>query len=126
MGRWQFLHRWDRTCERAGMHDLHFHDLRHTFGTWLVQAEVDYVVIESRCEGHRATGYTMDSKNESVALRAAEALLDRGYGRPMHGVELSEQKEIRTPTLVRVTFVTPSKRDEYCFISQRPYSHRFL
>ena len=70
------------------MHDLHFHDLRHTFGTWLVQAEVDYVVIESRCEGHRATGYTMDSKNESVALRAAEALLDRGYGRPMHGVEL--------------------------------------
>src|SRR4051812_28256578 len=29
----------------------------------------------------------MHSKNESVAVRAAEALLDRGYGRPMHGME---------------------------------------
>jgi hypothetical protein len=62
----------------------------------------------------------MDSKNESVAVRAAEALLDRGYGRPMQGVELSEQEEIRTPTLIRVTFVTPPKRDEHGSISQRP------
>src|SRR5687768_8093404 len=31
----------------------------------------------------------MDSKNESVAVRAAEALLDRGYGRPVHGTEVS-------------------------------------
>jgi len=95
------------------VHDLHFHDLRQTFGTWLMQPEVDDVVIESRCEGYRTTGYTMDSKN-------AKALLDRGYGRPMQGVELSEQEEIRTPTLVRVTFVTPPKRDEYCSIPQRP------
>lgn len=55
-GQWKdgnsFKHRWDRTCERAGVHDLHFHDLRHTFGTWLMQAGVDYVVIE-KLLGHR-------------------------------------------------------------------------
>ena len=34
----------------------------------------------------------MHSRNESVAVRAAEALLDRGYGRPMHGMELSEHE----------------------------------
>jgi integrase len=26
---YSFKHRWDGTCERAGIHDLHFHDLRH-------------------------------------------------------------------------------------------------
>ncbi|MDQ6735369.1 MAG: hypothetical protein M3Z35_14835, partial [Nitrospirota bacterium] len=65
----------------------------------------------------------MDSKNESVAVRAAEALLDRGYGRPMQGVELSEQEARQGPpkhTLVRVTFVTPPKRDEHYPVLQRP------
>lgn len=32
-----FKHTWMRTCERAGVHDLHFHDLRHTFTTRLTQ-----------------------------------------------------------------------------------------
>jgi hypothetical protein len=36
----------------------------------------------------------MHSKNESVAVRAAEALLDRGYGRPMQGMELWEKKSL--------------------------------
>ena len=36
-----------RTCERAGVHDLHFHDLRHTFTTWLTQCGVDYAVIQT-------------------------------------------------------------------------------
>ena len=33
--------------ERAGVHDLHFHDLRHTFTTWLTQCGVDYAVIQT-------------------------------------------------------------------------------
>ena len=41
--------------ERAGVHDLHFQNLRHTFGTWLMQAGVDYVVIE-KLLGHRLPG----------------------------------------------------------------------
>jgi integrase len=42
-----FKHNWARTCERAGVHDLHFHDLRHTFSTWLTQCGVDYAVIQT-------------------------------------------------------------------------------
>jgi HEAT repeat protein len=59
----------------------------------------------------------MDSENESAAVRAAEALLDRGYSRPMQAVELSRQEGIRTPKLIEVTFVTPAKTDD-------PYSVR--
>jgi integrase len=42
-----FKHNWIRTCERAGVHDLRFHDLRHTFSTWLTQCGVDYAVIQT-------------------------------------------------------------------------------
>ena len=42
-----FKHTWVRTCERAGVHNLHFHDLRHTFSTWLTQCGVDYAVIQT-------------------------------------------------------------------------------
>ena len=42
-----FKHNWMRACERAGVHDLHFHDLRHTFATWLTQCGIDYAVIQT-------------------------------------------------------------------------------
>jgi hypothetical protein len=32
----------------------------------------------------------MDSQNQTVALRAAEAVLDRGYGRPLQAMKLTE------------------------------------
>jgi hypothetical protein len=62
----------------------------------------------------------MHSKNESVAFRAAKALLDRGHGRPMQGVELSRQEQIHAPKLITVKFVEPSKRDDGYSVSQRP------
>lgn len=42
-----FKYTWMRTCERAGVHDLHFHNLRRTFTTWLTQCGVDYAVIQT-------------------------------------------------------------------------------
>ena len=53
----------------------------------------------------------MHSENENVAVRAAEALLDRGYGRPMQGMHLSGG-ERPVPRVIHVEFVTPPKRDE--------------
>jgi hypothetical protein len=62
----------------------------------------------------------MHSKNESVAVRAAEALLDRGYGRPMQGIDVSKHEARLNNTVIRVHFVTPPKRDEGYSIPQRP------
>jgi hypothetical protein len=49
----------------------------------------------------------MYSKNESVAVRACEALLDRGYGRTVQGVELSAGA---MSARFRVEFVPVPKR----------------
>jgi hypothetical protein len=46
--------------------------------------------------------------------------LDRGYGRPMQGMELSEHEGAPRHTVIRVAFVTPPKWDEYYSVSQRP------
>lgn len=40
-----FRTRWTATLERAGITDLHFHDLRHTFATWLAQRGFDTKTI---------------------------------------------------------------------------------
>src|SRR5258708_40110186 len=31
---------WNKACRRAGIKDLHPHDLRHTFASWLTDADV--------------------------------------------------------------------------------------
>ena len=48
---------WARMCERAKIHDLHFHDLRHTFATRLQGLGVDYEVRQALL-GHRMPGIT--------------------------------------------------------------------
>jgi integrase len=48
---------WDVTCKRAGVQDLHFHDLRHTFATRLQRLGVDYEVRQALL-GHKMPGMT--------------------------------------------------------------------
>ena len=52
-----FKHRWIDACDRACVHDLHYHDLRHTALSWLIEAGVDYAVVQ-RLAGHRIPGMT--------------------------------------------------------------------
>jgi len=52
-----FQRQWRRTCQRAGVSDLHFHDLRHTGATWLQRCGVGYEVRQALL-GHRVSGMT--------------------------------------------------------------------
>ncbi len=58
-GQWRdagsFKHRWVEACARAGVQDLHFHDLRHTAATWLCEAGVEYATTE-KLLGHCLPG----------------------------------------------------------------------
>ena len=71
-----FKHRWLDTIERAGVEGLHSHDLRHTFATWLIEAGVDYIVIE-KLLGHRLPGtgdlyiHDWDSRLRDAVVRLA-------------------------------------------------------
>ena len=67
----------------------------------------------ARQHGHEAIQRLvalMHSKNESVAVRAAEALLDRGYGRPLQGLELNSVDV--TPQRWHVELVPTPKRED--------------
>lgn len=64
---------WQNACERAGLEDFHFHDLRHCFGSWLA---MNGTALKSIMElmGHRTVSMTMryahlsvDSKRQAVA-----------------------------------------------------------
>jgi hypothetical protein len=50
----------------------------------------------------------MDLKSESVAVRAAEALLDQGYGRPTQAMELGRKKG-NSIQKIEVVFVSPGE-----------------
>jgi integrase len=73
---------WDATCTRAGITDLHFHDLRHTFVTRLQRLGVDYEVRQALL-GHKMPGMTADYSHGGPEwdrkLRDAVTRLDNAY-----------------------------------------------
>ena len=73
---------WDNTCQRAGIHDLHFHDLRHTFATRLQRLGVDYEVRQALL-GHRMPGmtatYSHGGPEWDAKLREGVRRLEKAY-----------------------------------------------
>jgi len=56
-------------------------------------ASIRYVIQLARTKGPdaiRKLVKLLDSKNEAIQLKAAEALLDRGFGKPAQTINVSE------------------------------------
>lgn len=57
--RWDDIrHPFDRACEGAGLTDFHFHDLRHTFASWLMMRGVPLATV-SNLLGHTSPTMTL-------------------------------------------------------------------
>jgi integrase len=69
----------EMTLEKAGVQDFHFHDLRHTFATRLVQAGVDFYRVKELL-GHKSISMTMRyAHHYPESLRSSIEVLDRNY-----------------------------------------------
>lgn len=80
-------------CKRAGIDDFRFHDLRHTFASYLRQKGVDLHTI-SKLLGHKDTRMTQKYAHLSVEhLRDAISVLEGGYNL----VTVEREKESNAP-----------------------------
>ncbi len=69
----------DATLEKADIKDFHFHDLRHTFATRLVQAGVDLYRVKELL-GHKTIAMTMRyAHHYPESLRTSVEVLDKNY-----------------------------------------------
>jgi integrase len=71
-----FSNQWGRLVAKAGLPDLHFHDLRHTHASLLLQAGVNPKVVSERL-GHSGVAITLDLYSHllpGVAEDAAQRL----------------------------------------------------
>ncbi|HME44484.1 MAG TPA: site-specific integrase [Syntrophorhabdales bacterium] len=76
----------DKTLEKARIEDFHFHDLRHTFATRLVQNGVDLYKVKELL-GHKTIAMTMRySHHYPESLRSSVEVLDRCYNSAAVGV----------------------------------------
>ena len=64
-----------------------------------VAAEVRDLAREHGDSAMKRLVALMDSRNPAIALRAAEAVLDRGYGRPLQAMKLTEDPPEKPKTL---------------------------
>lgn len=71
-----------RACDRAGVANLHLHDLKRTFGTWLEEEGVPFE-IRQMLLGHRMPRptkiYSQGGKKTQAKLRDAVTLLEKAY-----------------------------------------------
>jgi integrase len=75
--RWEDIrHFFDVACEAAGLSDFHFHDLRHTYASWLMMRGVPLATV-SNLLGHTSPTMTLRYAHRSPKhLTSAVRVLD--------------------------------------------------
>ena len=77
---------YDKTLRKARIEDFHFHDLRHTFATRLVQNGVDVYKVKELL-GHRTINMTLRyAHHYPESLRSSVTVLDNCYNFTTLGV----------------------------------------
>jgi Phage integrase family len=82
----------ENACERAGIKDFHFHDLRHCFGSWLAMNGTD---IKARMElmRHKTPAMTLRYSHLSIDYKR-QAITDLPlFTAEMESQQISQQPE---------------------------------
>jgi integrase len=88
---------WMRACEQAGIEDFHWHDLRHTWASWLRQRGATMDVIQ-QLGGWKSSVMVERYAHLSLDhLRGAAALVDSNLGRvnPEIGTNMTQTHKVR-------------------------------
>jgi integrase len=85
-------HPFERACKGSGLVDFHFHDLRHTFASWLIMAGVPIATV-GELLGHRSLSMTMRYAHLSPKhMASAVRVLDRNSQRSLDSYLTIEKK----------------------------------
>lgn len=83
---------WVRACEKAGISDFHWHDLRHTFASWLRQSGAELDVIQ-QLGGWKNSDMVQRYAHLSLEhLRGAASMVDvkLNQGKPLNDTNLTQ------------------------------------